>query len=140
MDETYIKVKGQWRYLYRAVDKTPQTIDLLLTEQRDRDAPLRFLTKAIRRHGVSATITIDGSEANTSAIRGYNEAHGTTIAIRQVRYLNNLMEQDHHAVKRIIRLVLGLKSFGAAQGMTYPKASAHRNLRHNLQPSISCPK
>jgi putative transposase len=115
MDETYIEVKGQWRYLYRAVDKTGQTIDFLLTEQRDRDAALRVLTKAIRRHGVPATITIDGSEANTSAIREYNEAHGTTIAIRQVRYLNNLVEQDHPGVKRIMRPVLGLKSFGAAQ-------------------------
>jgi putative transposase len=103
MDETYLKVKGQWRYLYCAVDKTGQTIDFLLKEQRDRDTALRFLTKAIRRHGMPATITIDGSEANTSAIRGYNEAHGTTIAIRQIRYLNNLVEQDHHGVKQIIR-------------------------------------
>jgi transposase-like protein len=86
------KVKGQWRYLYRAVDKTGQTIDFLLTEQRDRDAALRFLTKAIRRHGVPAAITIDSSETNTSAICGYNEAHWTTIAIRQIRYLNNLVE------------------------------------------------
>jgi transposase-like protein len=92
MDETYIKVKGQWRYLYRAVDKTGQTIDFLLTEQRDRDAALHFLTKAIRRHSVPDRITIDGSEANGSAIRSYNEAHGTTIATRQVRYLNNLVE------------------------------------------------
>jgi len=52
MDETYIKVKGQWRYLYRAVDKTGQTIDFLLTEDRDEQAAKRFLTKAIRRHGV----------------------------------------------------------------------------------------
>jgi len=47
LDETYIKVKGQWRYLYRAVDKYGQTIDFLLTEHRDKDAALRFLTKAI---------------------------------------------------------------------------------------------
>ena len=97
------KVKGRWRYLYRAVDKTGQTIDFLLTEQRDRGAALRFLTKAICRHGVPATITINGSEANTSAIWGYNEADRMTIAIRQVRYRNNLVEQDHHGVKRIIR-------------------------------------
>ena len=115
IDEIYMKVKGQWRYLYRAVDQTSQTINFLLTEQRDRDALLRFLTKAIRRHGVSATITIDGSEANTSAIRGYNEAHGTSIAVHQVRYLNNLVEQDYHGVKCIIRPELGPKSFGAAQ-------------------------
>ena len=64
MDETYIKVKGQWRYLYRAVDKQGQTIDFLLTEQRDEEATLRFLKKAMRRPGVPETIPIDGSAAN----------------------------------------------------------------------------
>jgi putative transposase len=117
MDETYLKVKGQWRYLYRAVDKTGQTIDFLLTAQRDERAAMRFLTKAIRRHGVPAKITIDGNEANAAAIRGYNEAHGTAIVIRQVKYLNNVVEQDHRAVKRITRPMLGFKSFDAAQSM-----------------------
>jgi putative transposase len=116
MDETYIKVKGQWRYLYRAVDKTGQTIDFLLTEQRDERAAMRFLTKAIRRHGVPEKITIDGSEANASAIRSYNEAHGTAISIRQVKYLNNVVEQDHRGVKRVTYPMLGFKSFKAAQG------------------------
>jgi putative transposase len=116
MDETYIKVKGQWRYLYRAVDKHGQTIDFLLTEQRDERAAMRFLTKAIRRHGVPEKITIDGSEANAAAIRGYNEAHGTAIIIRQVKYLNNRVEQDHRAVKRVTRPMLGFKAFEAAQG------------------------
>ena len=60
-------------------------------------------------------ITIDGSEANAAAIRGYNEAHGTTIIIRQVKYLNNIVEQDHRAVKRVTRPMLGFKSFEAAQ-------------------------
>src|SRR2546430_2688494 len=92
MDETYIKVKGQWYYLYRAVDKHGQTIDFLLTEQRDQEAAARFLTRAIRRHGVPEKIPIDGSEANAAAIRGYNEAHGTAIIIRQVKYLNNVVE------------------------------------------------
>ncbi len=115
MDETYIRVKGQWRYLYRAVDKTGQTIDFLLTEQRDERAAMCFLTKAIRRHGVPEKITIDGSEANAAAIRGYNEAHGTAIIIRQVKYLNNVVEQDHRCVKRVTRPMLGFKSFDAAQ-------------------------
>src|ERR671918_676608 len=95
MDETYSKVKGQWYYLYRTVDKTDQTIDFFLTEQRDERAALRFLIKAIRRHGVPEKITIDGSEANAVAIRSYNEAHGTAIEIRQVKYLNNRAEQNH---------------------------------------------
>jgi putative transposase len=116
MDETYIKVKGQWRYLYRAVDKYGATIDFLLTEHRDKEAALRFLTKAIRRNGVPETITIDGSDANETAIKSYNQEHGTAIAIRQVKYLNNVVEQDHRAVKRITRPMLGFKAFDAAQG------------------------
>jgi putative transposase len=114
MDETYIKVKGQWRYLYRAVDKSGQTIDFLLMEQRDGQAAKHSLTKAIRRHGVPETITIDGSEANAGAIRSYNAEHGTAIIIRQVKYLNNIVEQDHRAVKRVTRPMLGFKSFAAA--------------------------
>jgi putative transposase len=115
MDETYIRVKGQWYYLYRAVDKTGQTIDFLLTDHRDGRAATRFLTKAIRRHGVPEKVTIDGSEANAAAIRSYNEEHGTAIAIRQVKYLNNVVGKDHRAVKRVIRPMLGFKSFEAAQ-------------------------
>src|SRR5919197_289262 len=115
MDETYIKIKGQWYYLYRAVDKTGQTIDFLLTEHRDEAAARRFLTKAIRRHGVPEKITIDGSEANAAAIRRYNREHGTAIIIRQVKYLNNRVEQDHRAVKRVTRPMLGFKAFDAAQ-------------------------
>ena len=115
MDETYIKVKGEWKYLYRAVDKQGQMIDFLLTEHRDKEAALRFLKKAIRRHGVPEKITIDGSDANEAAIKSYNEAHGTNIIIRQVKYLNNIVEQDHRGVKRVTRPMLGFKSFEAAQ-------------------------
>jgi transposase-like protein len=115
MDETYIRVKGEWRYLYRAVDKSGQTIDFLLTEHRDTEAALRFLTQAICRHGVPEMITIDGSEANEAAIKRYNETDSTHIIIRQVKYLNNMVEQDHRAVKRVTRPMLGFKSFDAAQ-------------------------
>ncbi len=87
MDETYIKLKGQWYYLYRAVDKPGQTIDFLLTEHRDKEAALPSLKKAIRRNGLPETITIDGSDTNEAAIKSYNQEHGTAIAIRQVKYL-----------------------------------------------------
>ena len=100
LDETYIKVKGRWRYLYRAVDKYGQTIDFLLTEHRDKEAALRFLKKAIRRNGLPETITIDGSDANEAAIKSYNEEHGTAINIRQVKYLNNIVEQDHRLCRK----------------------------------------
>ena len=115
MDETYIKITGQWYDLYRAVDKTGQTIDVLLTRQRDDRAAKRFLTKAIRRHGIPEKMTIDGSAANKAAIESYNAEHGTTIAIRQVTYLNKIVEQDHRAVKRVTRPMLGCKSFHAAR-------------------------
>jgi putative transposase len=86
MDETYIKVKGQWCYLHRAVYQSGQTIGFLLTAQRVEQAARRFLTQAIRRHGVPETITINGSEANAAAIGNYNNARGTAIVICQVKY------------------------------------------------------
>jgi transposase-like protein len=115
MDETYIRVKGEWVYLYRAVDKFGKTIDFLLTQQRDKKAARRFLNKAIGRHGVPEKITIDGSDANAAAIKSYNEDHGTSIEIRQIKYLNNIVEQDHRGVKRVTRPMLGFKAFDAAQ-------------------------
>jgi len=114
LDETDVKVKGEWRYLERAVDKHGQTIDFLLTEHRDTEAALRFLKKAIRRNGLPDTMTIDGSDANEAAIKRSNKAHGTAITIRQVKYVNNIVEQDHRGVKRITRPMLGFKAFEAA--------------------------
>lgn len=114
-DATSIKVKGQWYYLYRAVDKTGQTIDFPLTEHRDETAALRFPKKAIRRHGVPEKITMGGRAANEAAIKSYNEAHGTAIAIRTTTYLHTIVEQDHRAIQRITRPMLGCKAFDAAQ-------------------------
>jgi len=114
LDETYVKIKGKWAYLYRAVDKEGQTIDFLLTPHRDRDAAEAFLHKAIRNQGLPEKITIDQSGSNTAAIRHYNKTHKTAIVMRHSKYLNNLVEQDHRAVKRIVRPMLGFKSFWAA--------------------------
>src|SRR5207245_10319191 len=99
MDETYIKVKGQWHYLYRAVDKHGQTIDFLLTEHRDTAAALRFLKKAIRRNGLPETITIDGSDANEAAIKRYTEANGTPNPIRKRKNLQTGVKKVHQNVK-----------------------------------------
>ncbi len=115
LDETYIRVKGKWVYLYRAVDKLGQTIDFLLTEKRDQKAAKRFLAKAIGRNGTPEKINIDKSGANAAAIVSYNAEHGTTITIRKCKYLHNIVEQDHRGVKRITRPMLGFKSFDAAQ-------------------------
>jgi len=115
LDETYVKIKGKSAYLYRAVDKEGHTIDFLLTPNRDRDAAETFLQKAIRTQGLPEKITIDKSGANTAAITHYNETHKTAIVIRQCKYLNNVVEQDHRAVKRLTRPMLGFKSFWAAR-------------------------
>jgi len=64
---------------------------------------------------VPEKITIDGSAANEAAIKSYNAEHGTAIAIRTIKYLNNIVEQDHRAVKRVTRPMLGFKAFEAAQ-------------------------
>jgi putative transposase len=116
LDETDIKIKGQGYDLDRAVDKTGQTIDFLLTEPRDEAAAKRFLTKAIRRHGVPAKITIEGSAANEAAIKRDHTGHGTAIEIRKINYWHNIVEQDHRAVTRVTRPMVGCKSFDAAQG------------------------
>ena len=111
LDETYVKIKGKWAYLYRAVDKEGHTIDFLLTPNRDCDAAEAFLRKAIRNQLIPEKITIDQSGSNTAAIKRYNRTHKTGIAIRQCKYLNNIVEQDHRAVKRKVRPMLGFKSF-----------------------------
>lgn len=117
MDETYIKVKGQWKYLYRAVDTSGQTIDFLLTAKRDAAAALRFFRKAIRHHSEPEVVTIDKSGANTAALSTLNadKSDEEKISIRQNKYLNNLIEQDHRNIKRRIRQMLGFKSFRRAQ-------------------------
>ena len=115
MDETYVKVCSQWTYLYRAVDREGHTMDFLLTAHRDEAAARRFLERAIDLHGVPEKITIDQSGANTAAIASIQADSGLPIELRQSKYLNNLVEQDHRAVKRVVRPMLGFKSFTCAR-------------------------
>lgn len=119
MDETYIRVRGQWKYLYRAVDSDGQTIDFLLTAKRDTAAALRFFRKAIRQHGEPEVVTIDKSGANTAALAELNTGRekDDCIKVRQSKYLNNLVEQDHRNIKRRIKLMTGFKSFRRAQAI-----------------------
>lgn len=112
--DIYISVKSQWKYLYRAVDKAGHTVDFLLTAKRGRKAAARFLRKAINQCGTPQKITIDKSGASTTAIEGYNADNEASIELRQVKYLNNIVEQDHRAIKRITRPMLGFKSFWSA--------------------------
>jgi hypothetical protein len=103
-----------WEYLYRAVDKAGATVDFLLTAKRDRKAALRFLRKAIKWNGTPEKITIDKSGANTAALECYNAEIKAGFEIRQIKYLNNIVEQDHRAIKRLVRPMLGFKSFRSA--------------------------
>ena len=112
-DETYIKVKGQWRYLYRAVDKEGNTIDFLLTKRRQRMSAQSFLIKAIRNNGRPSLINIDKSESNKGAIKIYRKRTYSRIQIRQCKYLNNIVEQDHRFVKK--RVGMGYREFESAK-------------------------
>jgi putative transposase len=93
LDETYVRIKGKWKYLYRAVDKAGDTVDFRLTAKRDQRAALRFLRKAIGRHGAPEKITIDKSGANAAAIESYNKEHEADIEIRQVKYLTDIFDK-----------------------------------------------
>jgi putative transposase len=110
----YIPVLDQVFRLHRAVDKAGHTVDFLLTAKRDRKAAARFLRKAIDQCGMPEKITIDKSGANTAAIEEYNTDNEASIELRQVKYLNNILEQDHRAIKRMTRPMLGFKSFWSA--------------------------
>ena len=114
MDETYIKVKGVWKYLYRAVDKEGKTVDFLLTAKRDMVAAKRFFNKAMGANGDPAKVAMDKSGANKAAIDAINAALDVPILVRQVKYHNNIVEQDHRAIKRVTRPMLNFKSFRSA--------------------------
>src|SRR3954449_11603081 len=118
MDETYIKVKGEWMYLYRAVDKEGNTVDFLLTKRRNKLAAHKFLVKAITSNGCPKVINIDKSGANKEAIRTFNKRCLKKIKIRQNKYLNNRVRADHPFIKWRTFLVLGfnLKIFNQQIG------------------------
>jgi len=97
VDETYIKVKGSWKYLYRAVDKTGNTIDFLFRAKRDKAAARRFFEKAIGQNGSPETVTIDKSGSSLAALHAVNAEREMPIKVRQIKYLNNIVEQDHRA-------------------------------------------
>jgi transposase, IS6 family len=118
VDETYIRVKGEWVYLYRAVDAAGQTIDFLLSPKRDATSARRFFRKALKQsHTVTPrTITVDKNAAYPIAMKTMKrDAELWRFAkLRQVKFLNNIVEQDHRRIKRLVRPGLGLKSFTSA--------------------------
>ncbi len=116
MDETYIRVKGKRCCLYRAVDKLGDTIDFMLAEKRNFNAAKRFFNKAIGLNGQPQKVTIDKSGANNFALKYFNQSipKNDQIEIRQIKYLNNVVEQDHRFIKKITKPTKGFKSFQSA--------------------------
>jgi putative transposase len=115
MDETYIKVKGQWKYQYRAVDRDGNSVDFLLRARRDRHAAQCYFERSMIHNGAPETVTIDKSVANLAALKAINVGREMPIRIRQRKYWNNIVEQDHRAIKRRIRPMLGFKTFTSAR-------------------------
>jgi len=126
VDETYIKVRGRWMYLYRAIDSNGDTVKFWFSERRNLVAAKRFLRKALNRHGRPERVVIDGSQTNREAIvscdttdrlQDRSRRELKPIRIRKSAYLNNRIEQDHRAIKRRVRPMLGFKSTHSARAV-----------------------
>jgi IS6 family transposase len=119
VDETYVKVKGRWTYLYRAVDSRGRTIDFLLSAKRDAEAAKRFFRKALGQpHTVNPrTITVDKNPAYPCAVAEMKEDGELWrfARLRRCKFLNNMVEQDHRRVKRLVRPGLGFGGLHTAR-------------------------
>ena len=155
-DETYIKVKGNWMYLYRAVDKAGQTVEFYLSRQRDVAAAKAFLRKAMSQQRTPTKITLDAYAASHRAVADL-KASGELpqrVLVRSSKYLNNLIQQDHRRVKHRLGPMLGLKGFRTAavvirgvelaekikkgQFKTGKKGRAHGNPAGTLASGLGC--
>jgi len=119
VDETYVKVKGKWKYLYRAITKSGKTLDFYLSHTRNAKAAKRFLGKILRKmkeYEKPATINTDKAPSYDRAIRELKEEGllNDKVFHRKVKYLNNRIEADHGKLKRLIKPTLGFKSMKTA--------------------------
>ncbi len=118
VDETYIRVKGEWKYFYRAVDSNGDTIDFMLSAKRNKKAAKRFFKKALNsnHNQIPRVITVDKNPAYPPAIDKLknDKILPINVGIRQIKYLNNIIEQDHRSIKRIVNPMLGFQSFHTA--------------------------
>jgi putative transposase len=152
VDETYIKVRGRWMYLYRAIDSNGDTVEFWFSERRNLTAAKRFLRQALKRHGRPERIVIDGSQTNREAILSCDMASQLQdqsrrklkpVRILQSRYLNNRIEQDHRAVKRRVRPMLGFKAIDSARAvlagieMVHMMRKGQARYARDLQPSLA---
>jgi transposase-like protein len=114
VDETYVKIRGKWAYLYRAVDRTGKTVDFRLSTRRDVAVCKAFFAKAMRSQRLAPeSITLDGYAASHRAVREM-KADGLLLKrtkLRSSKYLNNRIEQDHRHIKSRVSVMLGFKRF-----------------------------
>ena len=119
VDETYIEVKGKWKYLYRAVDSKGNTLDFLLTAHRDATAAKRFLRKAMSaaHNQQPRVINVDKNAAYPKAIDELKAKKelSENVELRQNKYLNNRVEQDHRFIQRLVKPGMGFGSFNTAR-------------------------
>ncbi|MBD1996230.1 IS6 family transposase [Leptolyngbya sp. FACHB-541] len=119
VDETYIKVRGAWKYLYRAVDSEGSTLDFMLSAKRDAKAAARFFRKVLKGQHTQAprVITVDKNAAYPGAMDALkaDEVIDPETKLRQSKYLNNIVEQDHRNIKCIVKPMMGFKSFNSAR-------------------------
>lgn len=130
MDETYFKLKGRWTYLRLAVDCGGQTLDFMLSERRDLISARNFFRRATSANGVPERVVIDKSGANLAGLQALNTIlkftdSDRTIEIRQVKYVNNIVEQDHRFIKRITGPMMGFKAFHSAAATIARIQTAH---------------
>ncbi len=143
MDETYIKVKGVWVYLYRADDKHGKTLNFMLSERRNKPAATKFFARTLEVNGLPRKIVIDKSGANTAGINAINKmlkGFGCPVPIEMVRrkYLNNIVEQDQRFIKRRTRPMLGFKVFASAAATLDGIEVAHMIRKGQITPGL-CP-
>ncbi len=127
VDETYIEVKGEWKYLYRAVDSMGNTLDFMLSAKRDGKAAARFFRKVLKaqhtqaprvsRYASCEALTVDKNAAYPVAMDKLkaDETIAEDIELRQIKYLNNIIEQDHRNIKRIVKPMMGFQSSNSAR-------------------------
>ena len=130
VDETYLKVRGRWCYLYRATDRNGDLVDTMLSEHRDMVAAKAFFRSAKSATGiVPDLVTTDGHGSYTRAIRS---TLGSRVVHRNIAYKNNRLEQDHRGIKGRIRCMRGFKSFTSAERFCH----SHDELRNHLRPRV----
>ena len=140
VDETYIKVKGKWAYYYRAIDKFGKTLDFMLSEHRNEAAATAFFARAIRNNGFPDRVVIDKSGANFAGLQNMNylpllNGWFWLIEALQVKYLNNIIEQDHRFIKKLPRQMKGFKSFNSASATLDGIEAAHMIRKRQFGPS-----